>query len=54
MGQGNPRRTALLPGMASGATRRNVVVLLLYLFALLLGMSVVAALLGMDVATTLI
>jgi hypothetical protein len=54
MGQGNPQRGFLPPGMVPGATRRNVILLLLYLFASLLGVTLVAALLGMDVVTTLI
>ena len=33
----------LLPGMASGATRRNLVLLLVYLFVVLLGVALAIA-----------
>lgn len=45
MSQSASRRRMLLPGMVLGATRRNVVVLLVYLFGLLLVAGVVAMLL---------
>jgi hypothetical protein len=44
MSQSVPRR-GIVPGMVPGATRRNIVVALLYIFALVLGAGVIAMLL---------